>query len=37
MNDNAENRDEQAGMANDADCLYCATKHMGTAYVLWCE
>lgn len=31
------NDGETGGMSDDADCLYCATKHMGTAYALWCE
>ena len=37
MTEKAMEPEEQSGMANDADCLYCATKHMGAAYALWCE
>ena len=28
---------ESAGMMNEADCLYCALKHLSVAYALWNE
>lgn len=37
MSDEVKPDVELSGMADDADCAYCATKHMGTAYTLWCE
>ncbi len=32
-----EDAPEAKGMANEADCMFCALKHVSTAFALWTE